>query len=85
MPVSGFMTARVVMRCSNPRRGIAAYIALMAPLPAHQYRRVIAAVRLGKYFSKPQNKGTVSLPLCVQALWVVLCSKRVKKPATGFC
>jgi len=85
MPVSGSMTVKVVMLCSNPRRGIAAYIALMAPLPVRRYRRVIAAARLGERFSKPQNKGTVLLLLCVQGLPVILHGKHVIFLTTAFC
>jgi len=71
MPVSGFMIARAVMRCSNPRRGIAAYIAPMARLPVHRYRKEMAAVRLrqktkkglGKRYITPIIRITISLAL----------------------
>ena len=60
MPVSGFMIARAVMRCSNPRRGIAAYIAPMARLPVHRYRKEMAAVRLRQKTKKGLGKRYIT-------------------------
>ena len=50
MPVSGFMTVKVAMLCSNPKQGIAACIAPMARLPVRLYRRGVAAVRWSEIF-----------------------------------
>ena len=56
MPVSGFMTAKAVMPCLNPKRGIAAYIALMARLPVRRYKKEMAAVRLRQKIKKGLGK-----------------------------
>jgi len=57
MLVSGFMIARVVMPCSNPRLEIVACIALMALSPVRLYRKVIAAVHKGNQSNLLENYG----------------------------
>lgn len=85
MPVSGFMTVKAAMLCSNLKRVIAVYIVPMAPSPVRLYRRGIAAAPQGEIPLKPQKKWTFSLRDSVHVFWFVLHIKRVILLMKGFC